>query len=132
MTAATWVSSMWPDPAFGSRAVIRCTVGAGGIDDVVDAPDADIVEACERHLASLLPLPARAEAHAVVRWPASMPQYGIGHVDRVSRVRASLPGGVFVTGASYDGVGVSDCIRAAGEQAAAVLAHLDPDQESRP
>lgn len=136
MTATTWLSSKWPDPSFGGRAVLRCFVGAAGEEDVVDAPDDDIVDACARHLAALLPLPAAPEATAVVRWPSSMPQYELGHRERVARLRAALPRGVFVTGQPYDGVGVPDCVRAAGEQAAAVLASLEPsrptDQESRP
>jgi oxygen-dependent protoporphyrinogen oxidase len=132
MTAATWLSAKWPDPAFGTRAVIRCYVGAAGEEDVVEAPDDDIVAACVRHLAALLPLPGDAQAATVIRWRRAMPQYEVGHRDRVARLRAGLPPGVFVTGQPYDGVGVPDCVRAAGEQAEAVLAHLDLAQEPRP
>ena len=83
MTAATWLSSKWPDEAFGTRAVVRCYVGAVGEEDVLDADDADLIEACARHLAALVSLPDRPEHAAVVRWPASMPQYEVGHLDRV-------------------------------------------------
>jgi oxygen-dependent protoporphyrinogen oxidase len=124
MTAATWLSNKWPDEAFGSRAVVRCYVGAAGIDEVVDEPDDDIVEACARHLAAVVPLQARPEHTRVVRWHRAMPQYELGHVERVSRIRSRLPGGIFVTGQAYDGVGVPDCVRAAGETADAVLSHL--------
>ncbi|MEX0985173.1 MAG: protoporphyrinogen oxidase [Actinomycetota bacterium] len=124
-TAVTWLSSKWPDPAFGTRAVLRCFVGADGEDDVLDAEDADIVQACCRHLAALLPLPPAAEHTAVVRWPGSMPQYEVGHLERVERIRRHLPAGVVVTGQPYDGVGVADCVRAAGEAAETVREHLD-------
>ena len=113
MTACTWLHQKWPQPEFGDRAVLRCFVGAAGEDDVLGAPDEQIVEACARHLAALLPLPAAPEHALVVRWPGSMPQYGVGHVARVSRIRSLLPPGIFVTGQSYDGVGISDCVRAA-------------------
>jgi oxygen-dependent protoporphyrinogen oxidase len=124
MTACTWLSSKWPDPAFGDRAVLRCFVGAAGDEDVVDAPDEDLIEACSRHLAALLPLPARPEHAAVVRWHDAMPQYTVGHLDRARRIRDRLPAGIFVTGQSLDGVGVADCVRAAGETADAVARSL--------
>ena len=122
-TAVTWLSNKWPDPSYGTRAVLRCFVGADGDEDVLDAPDGDIVAACARHLSALLPLP-EPEASRVVRWPGSMPQFELGHLDRVARLRAHLPPGVVVTGPAYDGVGVPDCVRAAGEAAGVALDHL--------
>jgi protoporphyrinogen oxidase len=43
----------------------------------------------------------------------------------VAAIRAALPAGVVVTGQPYDGVGVPDVVRAAGEAASAVLGHLE-------
>lgn len=124
MTASTWLSNKWPSEAFGSRAVIRCYVGGSGAEDVLDATDEDLIEACARHLAAVVSLPDRPDHAAVIRWPHAMPQYGVGHPERVARIRASLPAGIFVTGQAYDGVGIPDCIRGAAETATAVLAHL--------
>jgi len=120
MTACTWLSSKWPDPSYGDRAVLRCFVGAAGEEDILEAPDEDLIDACTRHLAALLPLPKRADHVAVVRWPNAMPQYAVGHLERVERIRSTLPAGIFVTGQSLDGVGIADCVRAAGETAEAV------------
>jgi oxygen-dependent protoporphyrinogen oxidase len=122
MTAATWLSNKWPDPAFGTRAVVRCFVGADGEEDILDAPDHDIIDACARHLAAVVALPAEPEAAAVVRWPASMPQYDEGHAARVERIREGLPEGMFVIGNAYDGVGIPDCVRAANDTADKVSA----------
>ena len=121
MTAATWLSSKWPDEAFGSRAVVRCFVGAVGEQDVLNADDADLIDACARHLAALVSLPDRPEHAAVVRWPSSMPQYEVGHRARVERIRSLLPEGIVVVGQAYDGVGIPDCVRAAGETAHEIL-----------
>ena len=125
MTACTWISSKWPDPAFGSRAVVRCYVGGVGDDDVLEASDDELVDACVRHLSAVLDLPERPEASSVVRWMRAMPQYEVGHVDRVAAIRRSLPAGIFVVGSAYDGVGIPDCVRGAGETAEQVLSHLD-------
>ena len=125
MTACTWISSKWPNASFGSRAVLRCYVGGVGDEDVLTAADDDLVEACGRHLAAVLDLPARPHASSVVRWIRAMPQYEVGHQERVRAIRRNLPEGVFVVGSAYDGVGIPDCVRAASETAEQVFAHLD-------
>jgi oxygen-dependent protoporphyrinogen oxidase len=124
MTATTFLSRKWPAAAYGTRAVVRCFVGAAGSEDVLEAPDSDIVDAVCRHLAAVLPLPERAVASAVVRWPRSMPQYEPGHLERVSAIEAALPPGIFVVGNAYRGVGVADTVRGANEAAERVRAHL--------
>ena len=124
MTAATFLSRKWPDPAFGDRAVVRSFVGAAGTEDVLDSADEDIVDAVSRHLTALLPLPERADASTVVRWPRSMPQYGVGHLDRVSAIEAALPPGIFVVGNAYRGVGIADTVRGATEVAERVRTHV--------
>jgi oxygen-dependent protoporphyrinogen oxidase len=124
MTAATFLSRKWPDPRFGTRAVLRCFVGADGSEDVLDATDEDIVEAVCRHLAAVLPLPAGAAASAVVRWPRSMPQYEVGHRARIEEVERALPPGIVLAGNAYRGVGVADAVRSANEAAERVSTHL--------
>jgi protoporphyrinogen/coproporphyrinogen III oxidase len=124
MTSATFVSRTWPAAEFGSRSVVRCAMGGVGAEDVVDAPDEEIVDAVGRHLAAVLALPEVPEAAAVVRWPRAMPQYEMGHLERVTRIWSSLPPGIFVAGNAYRGVGVADAVRSANQAADLVLAHL--------
>jgi len=133
MTASTWLSRKWPSEAFGTRAVVRCFVGAAGEEDVLDAADEDIVAACAVHLHALTSLPEAPVDSALIRWPASMPQYELGHLERVARLRERLPAGIVVTGPSYEGVGVPDVVRAADEAAAAaadaVAEHIHEETE---
>jgi oxygen-dependent protoporphyrinogen oxidase len=124
MTACTWLSNKWPREEYGSRAVVRCYVGADGFEDVVDEPEGDIVDAVARHLAAVLPLPERFDASGSYRWRRAMPQYEVGHLERVADIRESLPSGIFVTGSAFAGVGIPDCVRDAGETAAAASDHL--------
>ncbi len=67
-------------------------------------------------VAELLDLdrPEPVETH-LVRWGGGLPQYLVGHVDRVARVRSAVAAvpGLAVAGAAYDGVGVPACIRSA-------------------
>ncbi|MGQ0669687.1 MAG: protoporphyrinogen oxidase [Actinomycetota bacterium] len=124
MTACTWVSRKWPSDELGARAVLRCFVGGVGAEDVLDAPDEEIVEGVCRHLAAVLELPPAAESARVVRWERAMPQYEVGHLDRVAAIEDALPEGIFVVGAAYRGVGIADCVWGAGEIATRVRAHL--------
>ena len=124
LTACTFVSRKWPQPELGSRAVLRCFVGGVSAEDVMDAPDGEIAEAVCRHVAALVELPPAPEAWKVVRWPKAMPQYEVGHLERLARIEGSLPPGVFLAGSGYRGVGLPDCVRSGNETAGRVLAHL--------
>ena len=129
MTAATWLCSKWPSEAFGTRAVLRCFVGADGEEDVLDADDADIVEACARHLAARrcrCPTPEHASGRPLAGVDAAVR----GRPPRARRAASAtrLPPGIVVTGQPYDGVGVPDCVRAAGEAAAPVAATCTTDR----
>jgi oxygen-dependent protoporphyrinogen oxidase len=124
MTACTLVSRKWPDRVFGDRAVIRCFVGGSGAEDILDQPDDAIAEGVARQLAAILPLPAEPAASRLVRWPRSMPQYDVGHLDRVAVIERTLPPGTFLVGPAYRGPGIADCVRGGNEAAEAVRAHL--------
>ena len=60
-----------------------------------------------------------------------MPQYEVGHLDRVRRIRDSLPEGIFVTGSAYRGIGIADCVRQAGETAKDVHGYLEARRSER-
>ena len=53
-----------------------------------------------------------------------MPQYEVGHLERVRAIETTLPPGIFVTGNALHGVGVADAVRSAGETAERVRAYL--------
>ncbi len=120
MTACTFVSRKWPEPAFGGRAVVRCFVGADGAPERPGRSDEDLVRSVARALSDLLGMPAVPDDARVVRWPRSMPQYDVGHLDLVREIERDLPAGVFVAGQAYRGVGVPDCVRD-GERAARLV-----------
>jgi oxygen-dependent protoporphyrinogen oxidase len=74
-----------------------------------------------RELLGIEALPLFSELH---RWDRSMPQYHVGHLDRVKRINdrvASLPG-LALAGNAYSGPGLPDCIRN-GEEAAEELSN---------
>jgi oxygen-dependent protoporphyrinogen oxidase len=62
----------------------------------------------------------------VTRWGGGLPQYNVGHLDRVARVRAAVKRqpGLAVAGAAYDGVGIPACVATARAAVTQVLAGL--------
>jgi oxygen-dependent protoporphyrinogen oxidase len=124
ITAATTVSKKWPDPAFGDRAVLRAFAGGVGLEHQVDRPDREIVERAVDALTRVYGLPA-PEHTALVRWTSAMPQYEVGHLDRVAEITSSLPPNLHVAGAAFGGVGIPDRIREADALAERIAAYPD-------
>lgn len=136
--AATWLGRKWPHLA-GRGAVLRASVGR--IDDHrhLDLDDGELVDRVDGEVRDLTGLVARATDHVVVRWPRALPQYDVGHLQRVDRIRRNLPAGLWLAGAAWDGIGVSPCVasgRAAATHAVAALSRApvrrDPTGDGQP
>jgi oxygen-dependent protoporphyrinogen oxidase len=127
VTACTWISRKWPSEELGTRAVIRCFVGRAGSEEALDLEDGRLIEAVRLEFEAAVPMPSPPDASGVVRWLRAMPQYEVGHLDRVEGIERALDvtPGIFVAGSAYRGVGIPDCIRQAGEAAERVRGHLD-------
>ncbi|MCW2792326.1 MAG: protoporphyrinogen oxidase [Nocardioides sp.] len=103
---------------------LRTSLGRHREATALQAADEELVAASLADLALAVGLAARPVDTHVQRWGGGLPQYAVGHLDRVARIRAALDAvpGLVVCGATYDGVGVPAVIgsahRAAGELAA--------------
>ncbi|GAA3376919.1 protoporphyrinogen oxidase [Streptomyces sannanensis] len=109
----------WNDAAAPDLFVLRTSIGRYGEEERLHDDDADLVEVSLRDLGEAAGLAAKPVATEVTRWMGGLPQYPVGHLDRVARVReqlAELPG-LRVCGAAYDGVGIPACV-ASGRRAA--------------
>jgi protoporphyrinogen/coproporphyrinogen III oxidase len=120
IAACTWFSSKWPHLASGDgRVVLRSFVGRAGRHPALDLDDAGLAAWARAEMERMLEVRAAPVAHHVARWEHGLPQYEVGHLERVGRIdRAlrSLPR-VVVTGAAYRGSGVADCVRSGSEAA---------------
>lgn len=122
--ACSWTSSKWEGRAPAGSVLVRVHTGRFGARDTSREPDDELVVLAREEL-GLLGITADPSFVRVHRWPRSMPQYVLGHVERVERIEAALEAhaGLAVAGAAYRGVGVPDCI-ASGEAAAESLARV--------
>ncbi|NIZ89771.1 protoporphyrinogen oxidase [Kineococcus rubinsiae] len=116
-----WVAAQDPDVR-----VVRVSLGRARETAVLERDDADVLATAAADASLLLGRPLTAVAGSVTRWVDGLPQYAVGHVDRVARVRAAVAeaGALAVCGSVLDGVGVPACIAAADRAAADVLAAL--------
>jgi protoporphyrinogen/coproporphyrinogen III oxidase len=114
--------------------VMRCSIGRHREEAVLHRSDEELVAVATEDLADAVGLSVRPVDQHVQRWGGALPQYTVGHLDRVRHVRdavAALPG-LAVCGAAYDGLGVPACIASAEVAATQVLEGLAGLGESTP
>ena len=94
---------------------LRTSLGRHGEEAALQANDDELVAVSLRDLRDATGLEATPVDTHVQRWGGGLPQYALGHLDRVARVRAAVEGvpGLAVCGAAYDGVGIPAVIGSA-------------------
>ncbi len=123
--AATYTSRKWgwlPE----DLVVLRCSIGRYRDQEILQRDDTELVEAAMLDLRDATGLRAPLVDVAVTRWGGALPQYAVGHLDTVARIRAAVDSvdGLEICGAVLDGVGIPAVI-ATGQQAASrVVARL--------
>jgi len=130
LIAATWTSQKWPHRASEQDVSVRCYLGGVGREAILDHDDQHLVRCVRSELTSIVGLQAEPHYVEVNRWHRAMPQYTIGHLDRLAQLDDALSrfGGLLVTGAGYRGVGIPDCIRDGAETATKTFRYVQSDQ----
>jgi protoporphyrinogen/coproporphyrinogen III oxidase len=109
----------YPGRAPGDGMLMRCCLGGMLNAGVLDEDDASLIARARAELKEALGITAAPRLTRVWRWPASMPQYRVGHLARVETIERRLAAapGLLLAGGAYRGVGIADCVRS-GETAA--------------
>lgn len=127
ITACTWTHKKWPHTAPKGKALLRCYVGRPGDEAIVEQSDDEIVRVVLDDLNKIMRINGRPEFAIVTRWKEAMPQYIVGHKERMETIKArvgeELPG-VFFAGSSYEGLGLPDCIDQGEEAVKKALEYL--------
>ena len=117
--AVSFSSRKFPGRAPEGKVVLRTFVGGAMHPEKMALSDEDMKQTVRRELSSMLGVSGEPDFEEVVRYENSMPQYHVGHLDRVAKIEqqvANLPG-LELAGNAYRGVGIPDSI-ASGESAA--------------
>ena len=117
--ACSFSSQKYPHRAPAGKTLLRVFVGGARRPDLAEMPDAELLPLVLGHLRPLLRMEGEPEFCDIAHWPRTMPQYHVGHQQRVARIEARLAllPGLKMAGSAFRGVGLPDCIHG-GELAA--------------
>jgi oxygen-dependent protoporphyrinogen oxidase len=117
--ACTWTSTKFPHRAPEGSGLIRAFIGRAGQEGALAKTDEELLGLVRDELRAALGITAIPLLHRVFRWPKAMPQYTLGHLDRLAVIERRLNQypGLYVAGNGYRGIGLPDCI-VSGETAA--------------
>ncbi len=113
LLAGTWTSLKWPYRSQEGVTLARCYVGGRGREEILEGNDEQIVSVVRQELQVIVGLTSSPTYVEVHRWNRGMPQYVLGHCDRLDRINALLAScpNLYVSGAGLYGIGIPDCIR---------------------
>jgi oxygen-dependent protoporphyrinogen oxidase len=131
--AVTFSTVKWPhlrDAGAGLH-IVRCSLGRVGEEALLQSGDAELAGLAAADLAAATGACEPPVAARVTRWGGGLPQYTVGHLDRVARIRSTVAGqpGLAVCGAAYDGIGIPACVATAQTAAGQIAAHLRDDRQ---
>ncbi len=121
--ACSFSSVKYSGRAPAENHLLRAFVGGALQPELFDQSD-EAMEGCVRQeFAALLGIKAEPLFSRIYRHPKSMPQYRVGHSDRVVRIKEQLTKhkGLALAGNAYSGVGIADCIHSGESAAEAIL-----------
>jgi oxygen-dependent protoporphyrinogen oxidase len=116
----------WVREAAEDLLLMRCSIGRHREEQALQRTDEELVQLALEDLADAIGLAVRPVDQHVQRWGGALPQYAVGHLDRVRNIRASVAAmpGLAVCGAAYEGLGIPACIASAQAAATQILAGL--------
>jgi len=118
ITGATWSSRKWAGRAPADTVLMRVFLG-GDRQALVQRPDEDLVKLAVDAITPIMGVKAPPSLVRVGKWIHALPQYEVGHLDRISEIERAMGALPHVTlaGTSFRGVGVPDCLRQGREAA---------------
>jgi len=123
--SASFASVKFADRAPDDSVLIRVFIGGACQPELLERSDEQLIAIAIRELSEILGVTGPPQLTRLLRWHETMPQYHVGHMDRVleiERLTSQMPG-FAVTGNAYRGVGIPFCIRS-GESAAERVYHF--------
>jgi oxygen-dependent protoporphyrinogen oxidase len=124
--SASFSSLKFRGRAPDGKVLIRVFLGGALQPEMLDRTDDELRRIAEEELRGLMDISGSPYLSLAFRWPAVMPQYHVGHLDRLARINAGLAKlpGLALAGNAYEGVGIPQCIKSGESAAERVIAQL--------
>jgi oxygen-dependent protoporphyrinogen oxidase len=121
-----WCSSIFPQRAPPGLVLLRAMCGGWNRPEMIDWDDERLLHVVHGELHCAMGIQAAPVFHHIVRWPRAIPQYHLGHLERVAWIenRLAQHSGLFLAGNAYRGVALNDCVEQAGLLAERIAQHL--------
>ncbi|MEW6717849.1 MAG: protoporphyrinogen oxidase [Chloroflexota bacterium] len=116
--ACTWTSTKFPHRAPEGYALLRVFIGRAGQESEITWDESALLTIAQEELRLTLGITGTPLLWRIFIWEKAMPQYNLGHSERLKRIERRLAAypGLALAGNAYQGIGVPDCIRS-GEMA---------------
>jgi oxygen-dependent protoporphyrinogen oxidase len=126
--ACSFSSVKYSGRAPAENELVRAFVGGALQPELFEQNDEAMESSVRQELAALLGIKAAPLFCRIHRHPSSMPQYRIGHTERVARIKERLTKHqkLALAGNAYGGVGIADCIHSGESAAEALLEVFNP------
>lgn len=123
---STWTSLKWKGRAPDDKLLLRSFIGGSGREKFVEETEEEIKERAMCDLRRVMGIEGEPLKSWVFKYKNAMPQYTIGHGDRVNGIFARLLSlqGLYLTGSAYFGVGMADTCREAETTAKKVMENI--------
>jgi oxygen-dependent protoporphyrinogen oxidase len=121
-----WASSIFPGRTPAGKILLTSMVGGAHDGDAIRLPDDELTSIVRTDLRTTMGIEAAPRFTRVYRHPKGIPQYTLGHLDRLAVIERRLEAhsGLLVCGNSYRGISVNACVEEAPRVAEAVLRHV--------
>ena len=127
ITTCTWSNRKFDHVAPEGHELLRVYIGRVGDESIVELSDNEIEKIVLQDLKKAIGLQERPSLMVVARWKESMPQYTIGHAERMETMKEQFyqeNPNVHLTGSSYEGISIPDCVTQGMETAEEILQQL--------
>lgn len=125
--ACTWSSVKFSQRAPDGLVLLRCFIGGSRDENLLSADDETLTRMARTELRDIMDIEAAPQMTRLYRWERANPQYETHHLDRVEQIEAlsqEIPG-LYLTGSSYRGIGIPDCIAQGKATAAQIFERLN-------
>ncbi|MFJ7738620.1 protoporphyrinogen oxidase [Lysinibacillus sp. NPDC097287] len=114
ITSCTWSNRKWPNTTPEDYVLLRSYIGRVGDEAIVALSDSEIEKTVLQDLKKTIGVDGAPVETIVSRWKNAMPQYTVGHEEKIARVKQELQEHfptVKLSGSSFEGISIPECVK---------------------